>query len=458
MNESVSESTSRFHLADERTSNSYYDYKPERVHGVTQLGKVTGYGRVWFVKSLAEDYRDVSEYRRILIKEYEIMLSLLGGQVPHAVALCEIEGAGLSIVMEHIEGEHLDKYLAHASRHQRRIVIRSLAEAVAFIHSRGVAHLDLKPENILVRGSYIKPEVCLIDFNLSDSPVFNLNKEVGGNLRYAAPEQFEADYKGDVRADVWSLGKLLKDFGAGMSWRRAISRALRKNPEERAVDASAMLMMERKSSRRIRVFIRGLGTVAAIGAGLWLWHTSRPAPTTDKTPSPTVTVAATPMPKPATTPDSVPGYSVPAELPMAIDNTSPSISETDTVLARCERERDRAVATVKRALPMLLDSIRIYACDTSLPPIQRRTQFAIQSNRLYSRTTEVLRETRSTFPEEVLAKHSVEWCSTGDADLRDFMRAYWQRWKELDAQLEKEVEAEKARKSQEKQANEADAM
>lgn len=450
MNESVSESPSRFHPADERTPNGYYDYKPERVHGVTQLGKVTGYGRVWFVKSLAEDYRDVNEYRRALTKEYEIMLSLLGGQIPHAVTLCEIEGAGLSIVMEHIEGEHLDKYLSHASRHQRRIVVRSLAEAVAFIHSRGVAHLDLKPENILVRGSYVKPEVCLIDFNLSDSRVFNFNKEVGGNQRYAAPEQFEADYEGDVRADVWSLGKLLKDCGAGMSWHKAISRALRKNPEERPADASAMMMMEHRSSRRIRSFLRGLGTVTVIGAGLWLWHASLTTP--DMAPLPTITIAATPAL------DSVTQASVPAGQPVAIDNTPAPTSEADALMARCERERDKAVALVKSSLPILIDSLRIYAADTSLPPIQRRAQFAHKSYRMFSRVTKVLQDTRNTFPEEVLAKHSVEWCSTGDADLRDFLRKYNRAFSEIDAKLAAEIEAEKARKSQERQAKEDAAM
>lgn len=63
-----------------------------------------------------------------------------------------------------------------------------LADALAFIHKRGIFHRDLKPSNVLLKPD---GQPMLLDFNLSDEadkPVARM----GGTLPYMSPEQLRA--------------------------------------------------------------------------------------------------------------------------------------------------------------------------------------------------------------------------------------------------------------------------
>lgn len=64
-------------------------------------------------------------------------------------------------------------------------VAACLADAVAYLHGRGIAHGDLKPSNVLL-GPGGRPH--LIDFNLSTGDDASLLR-LGGTLPYMAPEQ-----------------------------------------------------------------------------------------------------------------------------------------------------------------------------------------------------------------------------------------------------------------------------
>ncbi len=91
-----------------------------------------------------------------------------------------------------------------------------LAEALAFLHERGVCHRDLKLSNVLLDPSG-KP--LLLDFNLSSSALES-DAPRGATLRYAAPEQLRA-FLGentaawDERADLFSLGVIVYELLTG---------------------------------------------------------------------------------------------------------------------------------------------------------------------------------------------------------------------------------------------------
>ena len=97
------------------------------------------------------------------------------------------------IVMEYLRGGDFFSYLER--RHFRvdedhaRKIAHSLATALYYLHSFGIAHRDLKPENILMVDETIDSEIKLVDFGLSKN--FGPNetcKEPFGTLCYVAPE------------------------------------------------------------------------------------------------------------------------------------------------------------------------------------------------------------------------------------------------------------------------------
>lgn len=99
-------------------------------------------------------------------------------------------------------------------------ILASMAQAVAFAHSRGVIHRDLKPTQVMV-GEF--GEVLLLDWGLAvvydaerfgptqdPVPTLETASSPAGTVAFMAPEQTEDDATGvSPRTDVWLLGGCL---------------------------------------------------------------------------------------------------------------------------------------------------------------------------------------------------------------------------------------------------------
>ena len=208
------EPTSAFIKPDNVIQTAQFtDFSTVPSNGYNLLIRAKRNGRWWLLKGLKEQYRQDTVYQVLLQKEYEITSQLQHPMIVSIFSLEEVEGLGLCIVMEWIEGLTLKEWLAQGnhSRKQRRHVADMLMEALAYVQSRQTQHRDLKPSNIMIThdGLHLK----LIDFGLSDTDSHAILKAPAGTEGYMAPEG---------SSDIYSLGCILRELRIGWLSRMVI--------------------------------------------------------------------------------------------------------------------------------------------------------------------------------------------------------------------------------------------
>ncbi|XP_044626652.1 MAP kinase-interacting serine/threonine-protein kinase 1 isoform X2 [Equus asinus] len=129
------------------------------------------------------------------------------------------------LVFEKLQGgsilAHIQKR-KHFNERDASRVVRNVAAALDFLHTKGIAHRDLKPENILCESPEKVSPVKICDFDLGSGVKLNnsctpiTTPELTtpcGSAEYMAPEVVEvftdeATFY-DKRCDLWSLGVVL---------------------------------------------------------------------------------------------------------------------------------------------------------------------------------------------------------------------------------------------------------
>ncbi len=137
------------------------------------------------------------------------------GEVP-AVPPPELglPGGSPYLVMELVEGGSL-------SRHQQGLpwesiarVLRSILDALAHAHARGMVHRDLKPSNVLLGLGGVDAGLKISDFGLAHAMEVERNDDtaprlIQGTPAYMAPEQFLASWRDyGPWTDLYALGCL----------------------------------------------------------------------------------------------------------------------------------------------------------------------------------------------------------------------------------------------------------
>lgn len=152
-------------------------------------------------------------------------------------------GQQVFIVMEWIKGASLLTLLQNGipNPSDRAALASAIIAALAGLHKLGFAHRDVKPANILVTAEGI---VYLVDFGFSKK-VGEGERSVAGTVKgtpaYMAPEIWQVRGAVDfMKADLFALGKVLRELAPGGEWEPLIGPLLAADPSERPGSAASL--------------------------------------------------------------------------------------------------------------------------------------------------------------------------------------------------------------------------
>lgn len=137
---------------------------------------------------------------------------------PHIVTVHDagLSDQGVYIAMELLKGKDLRQLLRDGWRPtegQVALIVRRVADALAYAHSRGVIHRDIKPANIFMVG---RTQPRVLDFGIARvAHQHDVGDTVAGSPYYMSPEQLD-QRPTDRRTDVFSLGVVLYELLTGV--------------------------------------------------------------------------------------------------------------------------------------------------------------------------------------------------------------------------------------------------
>jgi serine/threonine-protein kinase len=198
-------------------------------------------------------------------REQHILASLDHPNITRMLDAGMSDGGQPYLVMEFVDGEHLDTY-CNARKlgiTERLQLFLRVCDAVGYAHRNLIVHLDLKPSNILVTAD---GTVKLLDFGTSKliQPDSLLTTTVMATPAYASPEQLRNEPV-TTSCDIYALGAILFELLAGCrpgnkaSVAAMIERAIREQEPERLPDAVTGQAAEQRglSENRLRQLLTG---------------------------------------------------------------------------------------------------------------------------------------------------------------------------------------------------------
>ncbi|XP_051507936.1 serine/threonine-protein kinase 33-like [Myxocyprinus asiaticus] len=174
--------------------------------------------RKWAIKKVNKEKAGTSGVKR-LEREVSILKQVKHEHIIHLEEVFETPKR-MYLVTELCEGGDLKDLLQKNKRfteEETRHIIRSLSEAIVYLHKIDIVHRDLKLENILVKSCHQGNDNDMVNIKVTD---FGLSVQKGGvgieNMLqatcgtpiYMAPEVING-HQYSQQCDVWSIGVIM---------------------------------------------------------------------------------------------------------------------------------------------------------------------------------------------------------------------------------------------------------
>uniref|UniRef100_A0A672P674 Serine/threonine-protein kinase 33 n=2 Tax=Sinocyclocheilus grahami TaxID=75366 RepID=A0A672P674_SINGR len=172
--------------------------------------------RKWAIKKVNKEKAGTSGVKH-LEREVSIMKQVKHEHIIHLEEVFETPKR-MYLVTELCEGGDLKDLLQknkHFTEEETRHIIKSLSEAIVYLHKKDIVHRDLKLENILVKSFHHDNDVVNIkitDFGLSVQKggvgSENMLQATCGTPIYMAPEVVNG-HQYSQQCDLWSIGVIM---------------------------------------------------------------------------------------------------------------------------------------------------------------------------------------------------------------------------------------------------------
>jgi serine/threonine protein kinase len=214
--------------------------------GKVYLARQEALKRLVCVKVLSiPDGEDADLCRSRFNREAELLASV---SHPHILSIFDFGTTGDSgwpfLVTEYIEGGDLRRLMTPGQPmpvDRARSILLQVAEALTYLHTKGILHRDLKPENILMpTDSLVKVGDLGIAVLQEEAGVLTRSLRGMGTVGYVSPEQ-QYGLKVDERTDQYSLAALSYELLTGRRPLGLFPPPSRSNPRfSRELDAAIL--------------------------------------------------------------------------------------------------------------------------------------------------------------------------------------------------------------------------